>query len=169
MDIRFIKLISFATCHCDLLKWVIRHIVSLVDTSSANFDVTLIVCLLRNIPLPGIYPPVTGWDNLPNPNDKSPGAYLARIKYFRNEIAHSIENNLNNIDFQDKWKALNEVCTLYRQLCDYKWVWNQSIAYLYRYFKFKKFIGYNKFDVFKDLFVNISNSFHPLILDNCRQ
>ncbi|VDH91533.1 Hypothetical predicted protein [Mytilus galloprovincialis] len=78
------------------------------DTSSAHFDVTLMVCLLRNIPLPGIFPPVTGWDNLPHPHDLSPGAYLATIKYYRNEIAHSTENNLHTVDFQNKWKALSE-------------------------------------------------------------
>lgn len=76
------------------------------------------VCLLRNITLPGISPPVTGWDNLPNPHDTSPGAYLARIKYYRNEIAHSTEHTLNTFDFQDKWKALSEVCILYVWLCD---------------------------------------------------
>ncbi|CAG2232668.1 unnamed protein product [Mytilus edulis] len=51
-------------------------------TSSADFDVTLMVCLLRNIPLPGIYQPASGWDNLPIPSDTSPGAYLSRIKYY---------------------------------------------------------------------------------------
>lgn len=51
-----------------------------------------------------------GWDNLPIYNDTSPGAYLARIKYYRNEIAHSTENSLNTWDFQDKWKTISEVC-----------------------------------------------------------
>ncbi|XP_076116130.1 uncharacterized protein LOC143083729 [Mytilus galloprovincialis] len=87
------------------------------DTSSAHFDVTLMVCLLRNIPLSGIFPPVTGWDHLPYPHDKSPGAYLARIKYYRNEIAHSTEHNMNTLDFHDKWQALSEVC-FYADSCE---------------------------------------------------
>lgn len=68
------------------------------------------MCLLRNIPLPGINPPGTGWDNLPIPNDLSPGAYLARIKYYRNEIAHSTQNNMNSLDFQDRWETVSKVC-----------------------------------------------------------
>ncbi|XP_063400264.1 uncharacterized protein LOC134684883 [Mytilus trossulus] len=80
-------------------------------TSSADFDVTLMVCLLRNIPLPGIYQPASGWDNLPIPSDKSPGAYLSRIKYYRNAIAHSTENKLNTLDFQGKWKTISEAIT----------------------------------------------------------
>ncbi|CAC5413876.1 unnamed protein product [Mytilus coruscus] len=80
-------------------------------TSSGDFDVTLMVCLLRNLPLPGISSPASGWDNLPSPSDISAGAYLARIKYYRNEIAHSTENNLNTLDFQDKWKTISEAIT----------------------------------------------------------
>ncbi|XP_076116131.1 uncharacterized protein LOC143083733 [Mytilus galloprovincialis] len=85
-----------------------RVLIGTTATSSADFDVSLLVCLLRNIPLPGIYPPTSGWDNLPNPHDISPGAHLARIKYYRNELAHATENNLNILDFQDRWATVTE-------------------------------------------------------------
>ncbi|VDI74343.1 Hypothetical predicted protein [Mytilus galloprovincialis] len=61
--------------------------------TSAEFDSTLIVCLLRNLP-PRESAPVTGWDNLPLPGDTSKGADLARIKWYRNKLVHTNDGNI---------------------------------------------------------------------------
>jgi len=54
------------------------------SVSSANFDITLLMILLRNIC--GLSPPATGWDVLPPPADTSAEADIARVKYFRNVV-----------------------------------------------------------------------------------
>ncbi|CAG2201959.1 unnamed protein product [Mytilus edulis] len=72
--------------------------------TSKNFDITLMICLLRNIS--GIAPPVTGYDTLPSPSDISKGADLARIKHYRNKIAHSTDSKLLSQEFEDAWNDL---------------------------------------------------------------
>ncbi|CAC5425355.1 unnamed protein product [Mytilus coruscus] len=73
--------------------------------TSANFDTTLIVCLLRNLP-PRESAPVTGFDNLPRPNDTSTGADIARVKWYRNKLVHSEDGKLCPGDFSQFWGDL---------------------------------------------------------------
>ncbi|XP_052073967.1 early endosome antigen 1-like [Mytilus californianus] len=73
--------------------------------TSADFDTTLIVCLLRNLP-PRESSPLTGWDNLPPPGDTSTGADLARVKWYRNLSAHSKDGILSSTDFNQFWGDL---------------------------------------------------------------
>ena len=54
------------------------------SVSSATFDLTLLMVLLRNIC--GLRPPATGWGNLPSEADKSLEADIVRIKHFRNVV-----------------------------------------------------------------------------------
>lgn len=75
--------------------------------ASTNFDLTLMICLLRNIS--GINAPVRGFDELPLPAETSEGSDLARIKYYRNIIAHSEDSKLSNQNFNDAWKDVSEV------------------------------------------------------------
>ncbi|CAG2210515.1 unnamed protein product [Mytilus edulis] len=64
--------------------------------SSADLDVTLMVCLLRNLP-PYVSPPASGFDALPLSNDLSHGAHIARIKYYKNFIvSHSKDGKLSD-------------------------------------------------------------------------
>ncbi|XP_076080658.1 uncharacterized protein LOC143051646 isoform X2 [Mytilus galloprovincialis] len=64
--------------------------------SSADLDVTLMVCLLRNLP-PYVSPPASGFDVLPLSNDLSHGAHIARIKYYKNFIvSHSKDGKLSD-------------------------------------------------------------------------
>ncbi|VDI51632.1 Hypothetical predicted protein [Mytilus galloprovincialis] len=72
---------------------------------SEDFDTTLIVCLLRNM-TPRECPPITGWDNIPQPGDTSTGADLARVKWYRNKLAHSEVGKLSPADFTQYWGDL---------------------------------------------------------------
>ena len=54
------------------------------SVSSAHFDVTLLMILLRNIC--SLFPLATGWDALPPAADMSTEADIARVKYFRNVV-----------------------------------------------------------------------------------
>ncbi|CAG2239685.1 unnamed protein product [Mytilus edulis] len=78
------------------------------NVSSEDFDTTLMVCLLRNM-APHEIAPVTGWDKLPHPGDTSKGADLARIKWYRNKLAHDGEGKLSPADFSQYWGDLEYV------------------------------------------------------------
>lgn len=54
------------------------------SVSSANFDITLLMVLLRNVC--SLHPPTTGWDTLPSVTDVSHAADIARVKYYRNTV-----------------------------------------------------------------------------------
>lgn len=81
------------------------------NVRSEDFDTTLIVCLLRNM-APHEIAPVTGWDKLPHPGDTSKGADLARIKWYRNKLAHDGEGRLSPADFSQYWGDLEYVSTV---------------------------------------------------------
>lgn len=66
------------------------------------------VCLLRN--LSGVTPPALGFDCLPSSTDIGVADDLARIKYFRNKIAHSDDGSLTNADFLTAWDNVSQVC-----------------------------------------------------------
>ena len=70
--------------------------------SSKDFDVTLMICLLRN--LKSIYIK----DNiLPSATDTSLGANLSRIKFYRNIIVHC--DSIADTDFESYWKNVTQV------------------------------------------------------------
>ncbi|XP_063442698.1 uncharacterized protein LOC134722999 [Mytilus trossulus] len=78
-------------------------------TSSKDFDLTLMICLLRNIG--NLKQPSKGWDQLPNPNDMSPGANLATLKWYRNKLAHTTVTSMDKNDFTDKWTRVEKALT----------------------------------------------------------
>ena len=72
------------------------------------------IWLLREIkPLgsrtPCVLPPRTGFDQLPPNTDLSEGADLARIKPYRNYIAHHKEGKIDKTDFNLAWTDLSGV------------------------------------------------------------
>lgn len=75
---------------------------------SHQFDITLMVCLLRHI-MDDIQVPRSGWDALPDENDTTIGADLARIKWYRNFDAHLPNCMLEDTEFDDKWEDLTGV------------------------------------------------------------
>ena len=79
------------------------------SVSSKDFDVTLLILLLRNIC--GLIPPTTGWDNLAPSADTSAEANIARVKYYRNHVygnasQASVDDATFNIYWQDITNAL---------------------------------------------------------------
>ena len=75
--------------------------------SSAHFDITLMVVLLRNIC--GLKSPVTGWDKLPSLGDISCEADIVRVKYFRNTIyGHAEKASVDDVTFQQYWHDIRE-------------------------------------------------------------
>ncbi|XP_063426194.1 E3 ubiquitin-protein ligase DZIP3-like isoform X2 [Mytilus trossulus] len=79
------------------------------STSSKDFDLTLVICLLRN--LGGLATPINGWDKLPHPNDTVPGADLATLKWYRNDLAHATVTCMVSNEFTDKWTQVEKALT----------------------------------------------------------
>ena len=72
------------------------------SVSSAGFDITLLMVLLRNIC--GIAPPSTGWDRLPPSTDLSKQANIARLKYYRNTVyGHASQASVDDVAFNNYW------------------------------------------------------------------
>ena len=72
------------------------------SVSSANFDITLLMILLRNIC--SLSPPATGWDALPPAADMSTEADIARVKYFRNVVyGHAEQASVDDTSFNNHW------------------------------------------------------------------
>ena len=75
--------------------------------SSANFDVTLLMVLLRNIC--GLSPPVStgSWDKLPPDSDSGPEANIVRIKWYRNNVyGHATKASVDNATFNALWQKI---------------------------------------------------------------
>ena len=77
------------------------------SVSSASFDITLLMVLLRNIC--GLAAPATGWDALPAATDVSLEADIARIKYFRNTVyAHAEHASVDDATFNTYWCEIRD-------------------------------------------------------------
>ncbi|CAC5385131.1 unnamed protein product [Mytilus coruscus] len=74
--------------------------------ASKTFDVTLIITLLRNLTC--LTPPHGGYDLLPSANETTPTSDLARIKYYRNYLAHLDEGKVDNITFTTAWDTVTD-------------------------------------------------------------
>ena len=75
---------------------------------SANFDVSLLMILLRNIC--GLSPPTcTGnWEKLPPDSDDSTEANIVRIKCYRNKVhAHASQASVDDLTFSDLWQKIS--------------------------------------------------------------
>ncbi|XP_071159016.1 E3 ubiquitin-protein ligase DZIP3-like [Mytilus edulis] len=71
---------------------------------SKTFDVTLMILLLRN--LTPITPPLCGFDHLPSAIETTPAADLARIKHYRNHLAHLDDGTLDTGLFNTAWNDI---------------------------------------------------------------
>ena len=76
------------------------------SVSSNDFDVTLLMLLLRNIC--GLTPPATGWDNLPPATDTSFEANIARVRYYRNQVyGHASQASVDDSTFHSYWQDIS--------------------------------------------------------------
>ena len=71
---------------------------------SKEFDITLLHLLIREVCC--LKPPRTGWRKMPADDDQSLEANIARIKWFRNELCHSVSTSIPNEEFEDKWNTI---------------------------------------------------------------
>ena len=70
--------------------------------SSEDFDITLLVALLRNIC--GLAAPLTGWNSPPSSTDTTKVADIARIRIHRNEVfAHANRASVDVARFNTYW------------------------------------------------------------------
>ena len=77
------------------------------SVSSAFFDTTLLMVLLRNIC--GLAAPASGWDSLPPSTDISLEADIARVKYFRNTVyAHAECASVDDTTFNKYWSEIRD-------------------------------------------------------------
>ncbi|XP_052074473.1 uncharacterized protein LOC127712207 isoform X4 [Mytilus californianus] len=73
--------------------------------SSLTFDLTLMICLLRNLAN------IKVEDKLPADSDDNIEADLTRIKYYRNKIAHSDHKTMTEEEFNIQWEAISKAIT----------------------------------------------------------
>ncbi|XP_053378311.1 uncharacterized protein LOC128548044 [Mercenaria mercenaria] len=77
--------------------------------STADFDITLIICLLRNLKCCG-FNRKFNWNVIPNASDKSIEADIYRLKFYRNEMSHiSTTTGIKLKDFRFKWTAIEQI------------------------------------------------------------
>ena len=109
------RILSISSPHYNTLKWLQKKGVlnptlwgKLSTVSSAEFDITLLMVLLRN--LCGLSPPVStgSWDELPPESDNSTEANIVRIKYYRNDVyAHASKASVDYLTFNKLWKNIS--------------------------------------------------------------
>ncbi|XP_052103697.1 uncharacterized protein LOC127737205 [Mytilus californianus] len=71
---------------------------------SKTFDLTLMILLLRN--LTPMTPPLCGFDHLPSVMETTHAADLARIKHYRNYLAHLDDGKLDSGFFNTAWNDI---------------------------------------------------------------
>ena len=76
------------------------------SVTSEDFDITLLVVLLRNIC--GLPAPATGWDSLPPASDMSVEANIARVKHYRNAVyGHASQASVDDPKFNSLWQDVS--------------------------------------------------------------
>ncbi|CAG2211097.1 unnamed protein product [Mytilus edulis] len=88
---------------------------------SKRFDVTLMIILLRH--LTSMTPPAGGYDRLPKYTETTLGADLARIKFYRNRLAHLDDAKIDHESFIADWNDVTSaICRvgghLFQLECD---------------------------------------------------
>ena len=87
-------------------QWAKLYPPSPSSVSSKDFDVPLLMLLLRNIC--GLIPPATGWDTLPPAADTSAEANIARVKYYRNHVyRHASQASVDDATFNTYWQDIS--------------------------------------------------------------
>ena len=74
--------------------------------SSANFDITLLVLLLKSIC--DLSPPTSGWESLPPAEDTSIQANIARVLCYRNDVySHGSQAVVDDQTFSSYWMGIS--------------------------------------------------------------
>ena len=90
------------------IQWGVLYPAIPSSVSAKNFDITLLVILLRN--MCGLSPPATGWDAYPPEADNSCQADIVRLRHFRNTIyGHAERASVDDKTFKDHWRDIRDV------------------------------------------------------------
>lgn len=76
------------------------------SVSSGKYDITLLMVLLENIS--GLKTPDAGWNDRPAATDTSIEADIARVKIFRNKLAHTSEASFDDQTFCEHWHNIRK-------------------------------------------------------------
>ena len=77
------------------------------SVSSRDFDITLLMVLLRN--MCGLVRPYSGWDTLPLAADTTLEADIVRIKCYRNTVyGHASEASIDDPTFSQYWQDIQD-------------------------------------------------------------
>ncbi|XP_067034532.1 uncharacterized protein [Acropora muricata] len=87
-------------------QWEVLYPSSGQAPDANKFDITLLHLLLREIC--ALTEPSNGWHNKPTEDDDSQEAHIVRIKWFRNDLCHSISTGVPNDEFEDKWRTISQ-------------------------------------------------------------
>ena len=88
-------------------QWVKLYPAIKPTVSSKNFDITLLMVLLRNVC--GLVRPATGWDTLPLDADTTLEADIVRIKCYRNTVyGHASEASVDDATFNKYWQDIQD-------------------------------------------------------------
>ena len=78
------------------------------NVSSANFDISLLMILLRNICDLSAPVDTRSWDRLPPDSDDSTEANIVRIKCYKNDVyVHASEASVDDPTFNDLWQKIS--------------------------------------------------------------
>ena len=91
------------SCLLGTLSEVKSYIIGTATVRSSDMDLTLMICLLRNLQKMKIE------DILPAAALTSEEADLSRIKYYRNWIVHNTDGYINRTDFLLMWTNVCDV------------------------------------------------------------
>ena len=87
-------------------QWVKLYPSPHSSITSGDFDITLLMVLLRNVC--GLAAPATGWDSLPPALDSSVEANIARVKYYRNTVyGHASQASVDDPTFNSLWRDIS--------------------------------------------------------------
>ena len=88
-------------------QWVKLYPAIKSAVSSKNFDITLLMVLLRNIC--GLVRPATGWDALPPATDVTLEADIVRIKCYRNTVyGRASQASVDDATFNQYWQNIQD-------------------------------------------------------------
>ena len=88
-------------------QWGMLYPAIVSSVTSASFDITLLMVLLRYIC--DLTPPVSGWDHFPSAADTSIEANIARVKYYRNTVyGHANQASVDDGTFNSQWQDISK-------------------------------------------------------------
>ena len=87
-------------------QWAKLYPPSPLSVSSKDFDISLLMLLLRNIC--SLTPPATGWHNLPPAADRSAEANIVRVKHYRNYVyGNASQASVDDATFNAYWQDIS--------------------------------------------------------------